>query len=229
MSGAPPRAVLLDALGTLLALEPPAPLLRAELAARCALALTAAQAEAAIAAEIAHYRAHHDEGRDAPTLAALRASCVEALRGALPAAGRALPAAALQEALLAALRFTPYPDALPALARLRARGTRLVVVSNWDVSLHEVLATSELGPLLDGVVTSAEAGAAKPAAAPFRRALALAGVAAEEALHVGDTLALDVAGARAAGIRALLLVRAGPLPPGVETVRSLAELPGAGD
>ena len=45
-------------------------------------------------------------------------------------------------------------------------GLRLVVVSNWDVSLHEVLARTGLTPLLDGAVTSAEVGAAKPDPAP---------------------------------------------------------------
>jgi FMN phosphatase YigB (HAD superfamily) len=50
-----------------------------------------------------------------------------------------------------------------------------------------------------------------------------------DALHVGDSLAEDVAGARAAGIAALLLVRDGtPAPAGVETIRSLRELPGLG-
>lgn len=228
MSGEPPRAVLLDALGTLLALDPPAPRLRTELAARCGLKLTAAQAEAAMRVEIAYYRAHHLEGRDAATLASLRARCAETLRGALGPAGRSIPAAALLDALLASLRFIPYPDARLALERLRVRGTRLVVVSNWDVSLHDVLAAGPLGALLDGVVTSAEAGVAKPAVEPFARALALAGVAPEQALHVGDTPALDLAGARAAGIPALLLVRTGPLPAGVDAVRSLTELPGAG-
>jgi HAD superfamily hydrolase (TIGR01509 family) len=78
---------------------------------------------------------------------------------------------------------------------------------------------------VDGVVTSADVGAAKPDAAVFRRALELAGVDAAGAVHVGDSLDNDVAGARAVGIRAVLVQRDGPPPAGVEAVRSLTELP----
>ena len=58
-------------------------------------------------------------------------------------------------------------------------------------------------------VASAELGAAKPERAIFEHALALAGVGAERAWHVGDDLRDDVEGARAAGIRAVLLARGG--------------------
>jgi putative hydrolase of the HAD superfamily len=215
------KAVLFDAMGTLVRLEPPAPRLRAELAARFGLDVTEEEARAAIGAEISYYRAHHDEGRDAASLAALRARCAEALAAALP--GPELPLRELTEALLASLRFSAYPDAIPALERLGAAGTARVVVSNWDVSLHEVLERAGLGPLLDGVITSAEAGVSKPDPEIFRRGLALAGAAAGEALHVGDTAGHDVAGARAAGIAAVLLVRDGEAPPGA--IRTLDELP----
>jgi putative hydrolase of the HAD superfamily len=149
-----------------------------------------------------------------------------ALREALPLRARDVPLGPLTEALLAALRFRPFPEVPDVLRRARAGGARLVVVSNWDVSLHDVLDETGLAPLLDGVVTSAELGIGKPAAAIFRRGLELAGVRAEDALHVGDELEVDVAGARAAGIAALLLVREGGPPPGVEAIGSLAELPG---
>ena len=62
---------------------------------------------------------------------------------------------------------------------------------------------------LDGVVTSAAVGARKPDPAMFEAALEIAGCSADEALHVGDTPAEDVAGAQAAGIRALLIDRDG--------------------
>ena len=71
---------------------------------------------------------------------------------------------------------------------------RVVVASNWDVSLHEVLERLELAPLLDGVVTSAEVGARKPDPAVFMRALALAGAATSDAVHVGDSVEEDVRG-----------------------------------
>jgi putative hydrolase of the HAD superfamily len=100
-------------------------------------------------------------------------------------------------------------------------------VSNWDVSLVGVLRALGLEPRVDGVVTSAGAGAHKPAPAIFEQALALAGVRAADAVHVGDRLDEDVAGARAAGIEPVLIRRGGgPTVPGVRTISSLAELVG---
>jgi putative hydrolase of the HAD superfamily len=221
-------AILLDALGTLVALEPPAPRLRAELAARFGLGVSDDEAARAIAAEIAYYRGHLDEGRDETSLRDLRRRCAEVLRSALPGAGEGrLALDPLVDALLASLYFTAFPDVRPALEAARARGQRLVVVSNWDVSLVGVLRALGLEPRVDGVVTSAGAGARKPAPAIFEQALALAGVRAADAVHVGDRLDEDVAGARAAGIEPVLIRRGGgPTVPGVRTISSLAELVG---
>jgi putative hydrolase of the HAD superfamily len=103
---------------------------------------------------------------------------------------------------------------------------RLVVASNWDCSLPGWLEGAGLLPLVDAVVTSAEAGAPKPAAAVFERALALTGAAPAQAVHVGDSLDNDVEGALAAGIRPVFVARAGAAaPPNVAVVASLAELP----
>lgn len=222
------RAVLLDALGTLIELTPPAPRLSDELAKRFGVAVTVAEAEVAIAAEIGYYRSHLNEGRDPGSLVELRRRCAEVLRDALPSRARArLPEGApMLEALLGSLHFEPFPDALVALPRLRDAGARLVVVSNWDVSLHDLLERVGLASALDGIVTSAEAGARKPDAAIFERALRLAGVPASDALHVGDTVAEDVIGARGAGIDPVLLLRGGGSgPEGVRTISSLAQLP----
>jgi putative hydrolase of the HAD superfamily len=209
----PRRAVLLDALGVLLELQPPWPLLRAELGAR-GVAITEQEARTALRAEMGYYRAHHDDASDLERLEGLRDRCAAVLDAALPPHARGLPD--LRDALLASLRFRPYPEVVEALAALRGRdgATRLVVVSNWDVSLHGVLADTGLAPLLDGAITSAECGAAKPDAAIFARALELAGgVAPAAALHAGDTLDADVAGARAAGIRPVFVARDGAAPP----------------
>jgi putative hydrolase of the HAD superfamily len=136
--------------------------------------------------------------------------------------------ALLTEALLASLRFAAYPDAAPALRRLRAAGLRLVVVSNWDVSLHERLAETGLADLVDGALASAVERSAKPDGAIFARALEVVGVPADAAWHVGDSLEADVAGAFAAGVRPVLIARGGrppEVPAGVPVVASLAELP----
>ena len=216
---------MLDALGTLVALEPPAPRLRGELAARFGLEVTEQEATRAIAAEIAFYRAHLDEGRDDETLRALRRRCAAVLRSALPPPATRLELDPLVEALLASLHFIPFPDVRPALVAARTRGQRLVVASNWDVSLVGVLRGLGLEPLLDGIVTSAGAGARKPAPAIFEQALAVAGAPASGTIHVGDSLEEDVAGARAAGIEPVLIRRAGgPVVAGVRIIASLSEL-----
>ena len=101
--------------------------------------------------------------------------------------------------MLGALEFRAYEDAGPALRALRAAGMRLVIASNWDCSLADWLGPAGLLELVDAVVTSAEVGVAKPDPLVFRRALAVAGVGPEAAVHVGDSPDNDVAGARAAG------------------------------
>ena len=231
----PSDALLIDGLGTLVSLAPPAAPLRQELATRFGIEVTEEAAGRALAAEIAYYRAHMGRGRDSDSLTALRHRCAEVMREALPSSERlaAVGTDALTDALLGALRFDAYPDARPALLRARAAGVRIIVVSNWDVSLAEVLERVGLAPLLDGVVPSAAVGAAKPARAIFTHALGLAGVDAERARHVGDSLEEDVRGAQGAGIAAVLLRREArrpspeqaPSPPGgVATIASLAEL-----
>jgi putative hydrolase of the HAD superfamily len=220
---APP--VLLDALGTLVTFAPPAPRLRELLAARHGVAVTEEQARAAMRAEIGHYRREHDRARDRAGLAALRRDCAAVLRDALPASARAIDLDALTVTLVDAIRFEAYPEVADVLDELRARGHALAVVSNWDVSLHDVLADTGLSGRLDAVVTSAEIGAAKPRAEPFAAALAALGAEPVGALHVGDTPEEDVEGARAAGLRPVLVVRDGSAPPpGVEVVADLRGL-----
>ena len=187
------RCVLLDALGTLVRLEPPWDHLDGE---------PSEPLERAFRAEMSYYREHSDEGRDPDSLAALRRRCAAILSAGL---GREVAV----EEMMAAIRFRAYPDAAPALAELRALGMRLVCVSNWDYSLPDVLARVGLADELDGVVTSAAVGARKPDPRLFEAALEVAGCAADEALHVGDTPTEDVEGAKAAGIRALLIDRDG--------------------
>lgn len=218
------KAVLFDAMGTLIELRPPAPALRSELAARFGVEVREADAARAIAAEISYYRAHLDEGRDRASLRELRRRCAEVIRTALPALAD-VDGGALTEALLASLRFRAFDDVPGALIALRRQGQRLVVVSNWDVSLHDVLDRLGLAPRLDGVLTSAEVGARKPAPEIFRHALSLAGVDGSAAIHVGDSVKEDVAGALAAGIEPVLLRRNGRADAaGIRVITSLAEL-----
>jgi putative hydrolase of the HAD superfamily len=216
--------VLLDAFGTLVSMERPAPRLRAELARRTGLDVSPEAAEAAFRAEIAFYLEHHLEGRDPGSLEGLRDRCAAIVGDSLDVSG--LEPETVREAMLAAIRFEAQPDAPGALRALRARGIRLVVASNWDCSLGRVLADAGLLDLLDGVVSSAVAGAAKPDPAIFEAALEVAATEREAAVHVGDSPSQDVAGARAAGVSAILLDRQGDaVAADVPVVRRLDELP----
>jgi 2-haloalkanoic acid dehalogenase type II len=214
--------VLLDALGTLVELRPPAPRLRARLA-EAGFEVSEERAAAGFAAEIEYYLAHHLDGADRASLDDLRDRCATVMMEALDVEG--LDHATARRVMLSALEFRPYPDVVPALTALRGEGHRLVIVSNWDCSLPEWLGPPGLLALVGGVVTSADVGAAKPDPRIFRRGLELAGGRPQDAVHVGDSVANDVEGARALGIRAVLLQRAGDPPAGVDHIRSLVELP----
>lgn len=190
------RTVLLDALGTLVALEPPFEALAAALGGE----VSVSRVECAMRAEMDYYRAHSHEGGDPASLAELRRRSAAVLSDEL---GREVDV----ETMMSAIRFRAYADAIPALAELRRGELRTVCVSNWDCTLPTVLAELELGELLDGVVVSALAGARKPNPEIFETALSIAGCEGDEAIHVGDSVAEDVEGALAAGIRALHLRR----------------------
>jgi len=181
-----------------------------------------AEAKEAMLAEMSYYKAHHHEGVDDDSLQDLRRRCAAVLRERLPQTA-ALSEPDLVETLIGSIRFRPYPDAAPALGRLRHRGIRSAVVSNWDVSLRGVLAELGLGGLVDEIVVSAEVAARKPDPAIVRAALRRLRCPAGKALMVGDSPETDVAGARAAGVRAVLIDRTGAASdiPGVERIFTL--------
>lgn len=214
------RAVLLDAHGTLVALDDPVERLTEGLR-RAGHPNPVPAVAAALRAEIGHYRANHDRGRDADSLAALRRECAAVLACGLVSA----PALdVLTDLLIDALRFRAYPDVVPALDALARAGWLLAVVSNWDCSLAGTLAELDLADRFGAVITSAEVGAAKPDPRPFRAALAAVG-AAEGSFHCGDDPAIDCDGALAAGLRCFLVDRADRHPATTHPrVRDLGEL-----
>ncbi len=141
--------------------------------------------------------------------------------------GGDLPEGLLEELVIHFHRqesWSLYPEVLEVLAALRGQGLKLFVVSNWDSTLPALLDRLDLTRHFDGVVVSALVGSSKPAREIFDTALALAGVAAHEALHVGDSPSEDYEGARNAGLPALLLDRAGLAHDGFESIRSLQEI-----
>ncbi len=102
-----------------------------------------------------------------------------------------------------------------ALAALRRGLVATAVVSNFDRRLHGILADLELAPLLDLVWLPSDAGIAKPDPAIFLSALAALGVPRERAMVVGNDEQRDLAGARAAGLPAM----------DVASLATLADLP----
>lgn len=125
---------------------------------------------------------------------------------------------------------------VPLLAQLHGE-LKLGVCSNFThtPAALRVLEEAGLAPHLDAIVVSEEVGVRKPRKEIFDEALRRLGVSAEEAVHVGDNLAADVAGAAAVGMRTLWLTRCvrdphavlrgytGPWPAG--RMQDLAELP----
>jgi putative hydrolase of the HAD superfamily len=92
-----------------------------------------------------------------------------------------------------------------ALARLRAAGVRLAVVSNSEGTIDAMLTEVGLRPYFDAVVDSAVVGAVKPDARIFQIALDALGVEAADAIMVGDLPTADVLGPRRHGLRAALI------------------------
>ncbi|MEW6296815.1 MAG: HAD-IA family hydrolase, partial [Thermodesulfobacteriota bacterium] len=124
-----------------------------------------------------------------------------------------------------------YPDAEDTLHRLRRRGLRLGVISNFDSRLFGILEGLGIAHFFDSVVISARAGAAKPDRAIFLQALSALDVRPEEALHVGDSYEADVVGARAAGLVPVFIDRHPRRHAETHsfTIASLAELPAVVD
>lgn len=119
--------------------------------------------------------------------------------------------------------FEVYADTPPALARLKAAGLRIGIVSNHVWRLPEVVEGLGLGRYVDATFTSARVGYRKPHPAIYEAVLKAMGLTAEAALFAGDSVAHDVEGPRAVGMRAVLIDREGRYSDR-EAIRSLDEL-----
>jgi putative hydrolase of the HAD superfamily len=102
-----------------------------------------------------------------------------------------------------------YDDVLEILQTLQQKGIRLVVISNWDDRLPELLEGLGLAEFFEAVIYSAGVGVEKPFPAIFERAMSELGLPAEQVLHVGDRVREDVEGARGVGMQAIHLDRTG--------------------
>jgi putative hydrolase of the HAD superfamily len=121
--------------------------------------------------------------------------------------------------------FFLYEDTLPTLERLRQHGLRIGLVSNGQRDLEEFARHHRLD--VDAAVGSKTHGYVKPHRSIFETALEALGVTPDAAAMVGDSPADDIVGARALGMRAILLDREGRHPPGPDVIPTLLALPAA--
>jgi len=117
------------------------------------------------------------------------------------------------------------PGARSLLCALKERVRIGIVSNNLTLEQHEKLRFCGFDAFLDAIVISEEAGAAKPDPVIFQIALERLGVDANEAVMIGDAWGTDIAGARAAGLRAIWFNPSGISRPepwkGVDEIRSL--------
>ena len=109
--------------------------------------------------------------------------------------------------LFKGVTFALFDDVISTLRKLKERRLILGLLTNATKDLISVHHKLGLGPYLDFVVTSEEAGGDKPQPPIFLAALERAGVSAAEAVHVGDQYKIDIVGARGVGINPILLDR----------------------
>ena len=122
---------------------------------------------------------------------------------------------------IAPASWEPFPDTLPVLAWLCARGIRIGIVSDTGFDFRPVFDAVGITPLLTAVVLSFECGACKPASSVFELGCRLLGTSPEQTLMVGDSWLTD-AGAVAAGLPVLLLpATAADAPRGLSRVQAL--------
>jgi putative hydrolase of the HAD superfamily len=166
-------------------------------------------------AEMQHYIAQTVHARTQADWKRLKNECAdvlaETIRGEHPTFD--LSPDRVLAVLEAALVFRVFPEVRAVLQVLQARGVRMGVLSNWDISLHNVLDELELSHFFDFVLVSAEVGVQKPQRAFFEEGLRLArrecsALEARDCFYVGDHYDGDVLGARGADLVPVWLVRA---------------------
>lgn len=197
------RAVVFDAVGTLIHPEPSAATVYAEAGRQFGSVLPEAEIAARFTAAFLRQEEidfaaglRTDEGRE---LARWRAIVSEVLDDVID---REACFRHLFEHFSRATAWRTDPHAAKTLSRLAAQGYRLGIASNFDRRLRGVLADGELRHL--PVVISSEIGWRKPAAGFYSAVCHAVGSEPHEILYVGDDFRNDFQGARNAGCRAVL-------------------------
>jgi putative hydrolase of the HAD superfamily len=205
------RAVLFDAVGTLIELREPVGETYSRAVADHGVKVSSRRIGQAFGRVVAKAEPLVFPGAEPALLPALeRDWWRRVVRDTLRASASACPVADLDACFEDLWRHYASPaawrlreGAAEILSRLRTRGLRLAVVSNFDGRLPALLEGLEIAALLDSVVLPSDAGAAKPDARIFDTALRRLEVAPAEALFVGDDAHHDLAGARGAGLEAV--------------------------
>ena len=191
-----------------------------ELGRRHGLDLDPARYEQARAAALAEVKRHPELDHDEEIWVLFTERIIQGMGGT----GDTYAAAVEMEQRWAhSAHFELYDDALPVLDFLRERDLKIGLLSNSSRNLAEFVEHHRLRA--DAVLTSHAHGKTKPHEAIFRAMLGLLGVEPPEAVMVGDTIDDDVEGARAVGMRAVLLDREGRYPEVDERLDDLRELP----
>ncbi|MGH3039316.1 MAG: HAD family hydrolase [Gaiellaceae bacterium] len=219
-----PEAVLFDVDFTI---AKPGPLLGPEgyrdAGERFGLALDPERYAEARAAAVADLEHHPDHRHDEAIWVRFTEDIVRGMGGE-GARVRAV-AEAITEGWLHADNFELYEDALPVLELLRESRMKIGLVSNTSRDLDAFIRHFALD--VDAWISSGTHGKVKPSPTIFRAALALLEVEPEAAAMVGDSLPDDIEGARALGMRALLLDRDGRYPDVWDALPNLLALPAA--
>jgi HAD superfamily hydrolase (TIGR01549 family) len=200
----PPRAVLFDVDFTLCRPGPELSAGRyARIAARHGVTLDASRYDDAREAAILNLKRHPELLHDASIWHRFTEEIFVGMGG--PEAIASECATEIEQGWALSENFELYEDVIPVLEELRAAGLGIGVVSNGIRDLSQFVADHRLD--VDAIVDSRTHGRVKPHPTIFQAALDLLGVEAADAVMVGDSLAEDVEGARALGMRAILIDR----------------------
>lgn len=120
--------------------------------------------------------------------------------------------------------FIVYDDVLPTLDALRERGIRMIVISNWDISLFRILEAKSLSKYFEFAIASLVFGMEKPHESIFLHGADRLEIEPSRILHIGDSYPDDVLGARAVGMQALHLDR-GRSESSQGTINTLLDVP----
>lgn len=196
----------------------------ADACSRHGVAVDAARFDAAVAE--ASSTLHADGGAYDPAIfVAYTCRIIEGMGGR--GEGVLQAATELYEAWAACHHFTLYEEVPDVLRELRADGYRIGLISNTQRSLAVFERHFELDGLFDVAISSSDHGFMKPHPSIFEEGLRRAGVAAPEAVMVGDSVPHDIHGALRLGMRGILVVRSALstlAPPNVPVIHSLREL-----